>query len=171
MSDLNQLYGYAADNPEGNTDPLGLYNVVPPGGSQAADVNQAMADIMRKLNSPTSCCGPLANKVKKALSDPTLTIRISPWLMGCGFTPGSVIPGINTIFVGTKAWGKGCCYGGAPGMNALASTLLHELVHAATHSASEALPRAAEKNCYGCKQAPPPPPPVMHLPRPGQPWW
>jgi len=167
----NPPYGYADDDPATKTDPLGLYSVEPPGGQDAQDVNQAIFDIIQKMNNPKPCCGSLAQKVMKALSDPKLTFHISQSMPGCGFTPGSVIPGIHTIYISKHAWGKGCCYGGKAGMNSLASTILHELVHAALHDPTESQPTAAELKCYGCKTPPPPPPPVMHYPPPGKPWW
>lgn len=167
---VNQLYGYAADNPTLNTDPFGLYKVEPPSGTQSEEINQAIFQVWQKLNSPSACCGPLANKVMKVLSDPKLTFRVAPWLLGCGFSPGSVVPGINTIYIGTKAWGAGCCYGGVAGLNGLASTILHELVHVATKDASEPLPTWAESKCFGCK-TPPPPPPSQVPPWAGMPGW
>jgi RHS repeat-associated protein len=111
---VNLLYGYAADNPTFNTDPFGMYKVEPPSGTQSEDINRAVFQVMQKLNKPQPCCGPLANKVMKVLSDPKLTFRVAPWLQGCGFSPGTVAPSITRSTLEPKRGGKGAAMEASP---------------------------------------------------------
>ena len=146
------LYLYAKASPVRYFDLLGLVTYIGFSADQERDARQAVQIVRQRLAANPCCLDPGDGKPADLLSyldSPDFKIRFKSKLKLCGKTPTlTMLAARRRIFVGPLAWGQSCCSGGQAGVNGLASTILHELVHAANSTTRHA--KASEKRCFGC---------------------
>jgi hypothetical protein len=142
---------YADANPIRKTDRLGLVVFENFPAEEERDAKEAVRRVLETLGK-NPCCVKAEGKAKEIadyINSSNFTIRYKPGSKYCGITPFSnMIDANRRIVVGSLAWEKSCCAGGEPGINALASTILHEAVHGLYNTPDHAT--EAEKRCFGC---------------------
>ena len=148
-------YAYARLNPLSYTDPLGLVSYRNFPSDKQKEAEEAVRRVRQKLKEEPCCIGKdgRASDLLAYLDHPDFVIEYRPKSKLCGVTPFlNMIDANRRIGLGPLAWTPGCCVGGNAGINSLASTILHELVHATYNVYKH--PAEAEQICFGCSQAP-----------------
>jgi len=143
------LYEYVSSNPIRFTDILALVRFKNFPKEREADAKEAVDRVRHAFKQRPCCAGSDARAERwlEYLDDPGFTIVFKPNLKNCGTTPFLTMIGARRrVLVGPKAWN--CCPGGKPGVNSLASTIMHEIGHAADGTFRH--PWDAEKRCFQC---------------------
>ena len=149
------LFLYATANPLVFSDTTGQrFSFVnfPPGElSQGQEAIQRIKDTLKKQ----PCCikQDRAKSIMEAIdsSEEVLQFIYKADLHYCGYTPFRTMIGVsNVVQIGPHA--ANCCKGGTPkGLDAFASTLLHEMHHA-LFGTGDGAAYAAEKKCFNCNE-------------------
>ncbi|HWM89764.1 MAG TPA: RHS repeat-associated core domain-containing protein [Thermoanaerobaculia bacterium] len=143
------LFAYVMSNPLTGTDVLGLIRFEGFNPQQQSEAEQAIRQIRNALEQRPCCAGSDGRAMDwlSYIDDPDFTIVLDQDLQDCGRTPFGTMIGVKkTIKVSPAAWN--CCPGGRQGINSLASTILHEVGHAAGQSPRH--PWDVEQRCFGC---------------------
>ena len=133
------------------TDPSGQIKYkVPP--KRLQDVRDAVKRLRAKLQEGCpSCAEGDTEKFLNLLDDPGFTIEYKENMADCGYSPIWTTLGLGKkIQISAQAWT--CCIDQSlHGIDALASTILHEMAHRGQIIPTHSRPDELEAKCFGCQ--------------------